>query len=470
MTSLKQIPLTNNEFSMSFEITITALSKSNWTQHCSVEAQALADDVLISKQKFTSYARRVNTSKWYNEASKLGLKLGSQFKTLDSITADPTETKAVAAIRKNKNSCQPSYAVHPTVIDACLQLISIAGARGRAHHLQTLRVPSTMNYITVKATTAELSASAVSQATIGGAMNGNVTAMNSKGEVVIQFSNATLQPLDSVELDEEAQITSTTRLEWRHDINYSNPSNYILQPDKNIIPRLLIEKFTCLGLLRSSDALASLPPLVGHLSKQLHWLLEQKALMRAGVWDSTVPRAQYWESLDGDHRERILSTLWDELRDLNDKSTEQFCRMVVNLSDSRIVRDVFTRKLDAINVLIEDGGLSNIYDMTDNTKSIKNLLALYAHAQPTQRILEIDAGTGGATAEVLKALCSEYGQRMYSEYVYTDISSGFFNAAKERFAHNEAITYKTLDISSDPIAQGFERGGYDFILATNVSL
>jgi hypothetical protein len=51
---------------------------------------------------------------------------------------------------------------------------------------------------------------------------------------------------------------------------------------------------------------------------------------------------------------------------------------------------------------------------------------------------------------------------------YTDISSGFFLAAKERFKNYQGIDFKVLDISKDPVEQGFKSGSYDLIIAANV--
>ena len=61
------------------------------------------------------------------------------------------------------------------------------------------------------------------------------------------------------------------------------------------------------------------------------------------------------------------------------------------------------------------------------------------------RILEVGAGTGSATASVLPELpAGGY------EYVYTDISAGFFAEAEGRFGGAEAsIEYRVLDIERD---------------------
>ena len=80
------------------------------------------------------------------------------------------------------------------------------------------------------------------------------------------------------------------------------------------------------------------------------------------------------------------------------------------------------------------------------------------------RVIEVGAGTGSATASVLPELPA--GR---FEYVYTDISAGFFSEAEARFGDaGGAIEYRPLDIEKDPIEQGFEAHAYDLMIASNV--
>ncbi len=78
------------------------------------------------------------------------------------------------------------------------------------------------------------------------------------------------------------------------------------------------------------------------------------------------------------------------------------------------------------------------------------------------RILEVGAGTGSATAAVLPCLsgCSY-------DYMYTDISAGFFADAETLFG-GEPMQYRMLNIEKDPLTQGFDAHSYDLILASNV--
>src|SRR5262249_25439516 len=79
------------------------------------------------------------------------------------------------------------------------------------------------------------------------------------------------------------------------------------------------------------------------------------------------------------------------------------------------------------------------------------------------RVLEIGAGTGATTAELLRILPADR-----VDYVFTDISARFTTMAAARFAGHGALRCRTLDIERDPGEQGFPSAGFDLIVAVNV--
>ena len=82
----------------------------------------------------------------------------------------------------------------------------------------------------------------------------------------------------------------------------------------------------------------------------------------------------------------------------------------------------------------------------------------------TLRILEVGAGTGSTTEAVLSVLPD--GR---FDYLFTDISKGFFASAEARFGGEESsFDYRALNIEADPLTQGFDLQGYDLVIATNV--
>ena len=79
------------------------------------------------------------------------------------------------------------------------------------------------------------------------------------------------------------------------------------------------------------------------------------------------------------------------------------------------------------------------------------------------RVIEVGAGTGSATSVVLSELPDT------CDYMFTDISAGFFAEAETRFADSPIpMEYRPLDIERAPSGQGFEPHAYDLIIAANV--
>ncbi|MFJ7138046.1 non-ribosomal peptide synthetase [Streptomyces fungicidicus] len=79
------------------------------------------------------------------------------------------------------------------------------------------------------------------------------------------------------------------------------------------------------------------------------------------------------------------------------------------------------------------------------------------------RVLEVGAGTGATTAQVLEQL-PEDGVR----YSFTDVSGYFTTRAEERFRHDARVGYATFDIDREPAPQGVEPGSVDVVIAANV--
>lgn len=132
--------------------------------------------------------------------------------------------------------------------------------------------------------------------------------------------------------------------------------------------------------------------------------------------------------------------------------------------------DIVEGRLKLLKVLMEDRLLPRFYDWANELTNLHPLFNVMGHCKPQLRVLEIGAGTGGTTARALDGLKSDYGERLYSSYIFTDISDRFFAPAQQRFRTCEGIEYRQLDISRDPRGQGFKAGAYDLVIASNVSL
>jgi acyl transferase domain-containing protein/acyl carrier protein len=83
--------------------------------------------------------------------------------------------------------------------------------------------------------------------------------------------------------------------------------------------------------------------------------------------------------------------------------------------------------------------------------------------QVNLRILELGAGTGTGTAELLPILPPER-----TNYTFTDVGGFFLNAAKNKFSDYPFVEYQLLDLERSLQEQGYSNHSFDVIVAFQV--
>ncbi|ROW15153.1 hypothetical protein VPNG_03110 [Cytospora leucostoma] len=157
----------------------------------------------------------------------------------------------------------------------------------------------------------------------------------------------------------------------------------------------------------------------------------------------------------------------EDIRDL--------CERFEHIVDIKLLRAIgeeliaiATGERQAIEIGMNENLLAHYYEKAIGMSAYSQYLARavkqIVHKYPHMHILEIGAGTGGAT----KGIFGSIG-RAFASYTFTDISSGFFGAANAVFAdRTDQMIFKVLDISQDPQEQGFADHSYDMIVASMV--
>ena len=135
---------------------------------------------------------------------------------------------------------------------------------------------------------------------------------------------------------------------------------------------------------------------------------------------------------------------------------------------------ILRQEIDPLSVLQEDNRLERLYRTWEpfhqSYLQAAVFIKLLGIKNPHLNILEIGAGTGGATQPILEALsgagtCTPN----FTNYDFTDISPAFFEKSREKLGRwSDVVTFKKLDIEHDPIKQGYQPGSYDLIIAANV--
>lgn len=142
---------------------------------------------------------------------------------------------------------------------------------------------------------------------------------------------------------------------------------------------------------------------------------------------------------------------------------------------ARHYQQVLCGETSGAGVLYPDGSASKMLEAVSKTAEhscIRNQLDLMSewcrkiskeNKNGPLRILEVGGGHGMLTDSVLK----EIGE---VEYYFTDIGKSFVDARSEQAKKQgeQRVVCKLLDISKDPLIQGFAPGQFDWVLAMNV--
>ena len=96
-------------------------------------------------------------------------------------------------------------------------------------------------------------------------------------------------------------------------------------------------------------------------------------------------------------------------------------------------------------------------------RAMAELLMRLAWQRSRLRVLEVGAGTGATSAEILAAL----GGRL-DEYVYSEISRFFLGVFQERFGRQPQLRFATYDLNDDYRAHGILPNSFDLVIAGDV--
>ena len=203
-----------------------------------------------------------------------------------------------------------------------------------------------------------------------------------------------------------------------------------------------------------------------HFQRYISWMH-----LKMGQFDTmTLPYVlPNWSALlhNKDHQDTVVEKL--------EKSNAQG-KFYVEVGRNLV--DILEGNVDPLALLFQGDLAKDFYRDAGDNPNLRQPLVRYldalAHKDPSMKVLEIGAGTGGMTSVVVDTLghlgADGTGCFRYAQYDYTDLSPSFFPAAQSRFeGQGPRMQFKVLDIEMDPISQGFEEGGYDLIIAASVS-
>lgn len=471
MTVLRRAQLTNSQLSDWYNFSISSYSGSAWIRNCWGQVCAGRPSGWSTPNTSSlcdKLPTTVDSQRWYTKMSDVGLNYSGPFRSLEEIHAHPALYEACGTVRDLVEAAEPRYQLHPSTMDSVLQLFTVAVAQGQPRLFKELAVPTSIAqiYVDGQARGSQVHGRVTVQPCSAGGMLGNGVGFvrnHEGGEPCVSFE---ISGLKASRVD-GGQVTdpdphAAVQLEWKPASEYVDFSQVIRTTKKYTHEIVELEK---LFVLCAADTLERLMGIreVAHpyLSMFQDWLQHFIGQVRKNgspIFDN----AEKILCATASERESQIQRLHDSL------ICTEMRNYAIAVSRNRFAAvEIFEGTTEPLEILMKDNNLHKIYDFLCFW-DYDELLQILGHNKPTLRVLEIGSGTGGTTGTILRGLRSRYGERLYSKYSYTDISPGFFSAAQQRFHDHEAIEYRVLDISKDPLEQGFEEGSYDLVLAANV--
>ena len=414
----------------------------------------------------------IDVQSLYDELQQKGNHYGPTFTRLKKLGISNNHSIGSVDIVSNSNHASlvnlPAYLIHPAALDALLHAsIPLYMQQCQADSVMTLGVAELSISTSVSnAPDTELLVASSLVACDSGRAKGEIaafrTAMDSSPELVVHFVDSEFRgrgkkPVTDNKVSDHPCIQ--WGIKWEPDVDFARADMFVADPI------MKIGETSAEAKLEALDQLATLHihnvfQTVSGLSSSFSVLKDHRAHLIG--WMQRHMSSAYSQKI-------IRATPASDIEQLRSKvrkegpEGEMMCRIGENLSA------ILVDGADPLPIMLEDDLLYRLYADGASTKCYEHLMKYFRHLvfkYPCSTILEIGAGTAGATLPVLRSVRKD--ELLINRYDFTDVSQGFFEHAQTLLQEwQHILRYKTLDIGKDPTGQGFQDGEYDLVIASN---
>ncbi|CAO2655100.1 Nn.00g101640.m01.CDS01 [Neocucurbitaria sp. VM-36] len=490
-----------------FEFHLTSVTrfdgKDEFMEHCQgflrarmIEQGSQSQDFdqsgLQNASQSEKFSKQVSSSRWYKQFARCGLLYGPIFQGLQDIRTSGSGhlTEARISLQPTKDGGESRYIIHPAALDAALQLSIVASHSGSTKMLQRTFMPVSFNSLRIylqSCTGPKTSARAIARAHLKGVrgLSADVALLNAQQQTMLDAQNVFLIASDQNLQNPIKENSPYTRLSWRPEF-----SSLSQQAVNSMFPAVRLDES---AVIPSLNRLA--------LYQLIHFRMSYPKIFATGspVIFMNTPHVIFGRSniLQEPHLQRLLDWIEEklDLLDLNQDSPsraikgltmtqreDEISRLSEHLctvsSEARLMCQMYTNlpaiyrgEKTGIQVAVQDNLLVENYEhgqvYLEGNRRLAKIVGLLAHQNPRLRVLEVGAGTGSATKEVLAALHGNSPWRQYTEYRFTDTTPSFLADAESKFERFKGLTFGTFDMEVSASDQGYE-ADWDLVVASNV--
>ncbi|TGO92077.1 hypothetical protein BPOR_0011g00280 [Botrytis porri] len=406
------------------------------------------------------------------------VKYGPCFQSLSNVYLGP-KGEAIAEINtrswtsKSANSFHQAYAIHPSTIDGLAQLMAPTIAKG--YIVQQTMVPVHVSNIWIDF----MGFQSLEGAKIHGAARCKLRGYRGATGNIVATPIGSSAPLIILEGLDTSIITAASPSNIKHSQPRNLCTQLVWKPDIDMMSNQQITHWCTIN--RPTGATNEICNYERLNTVILLFILEALDVMDHSA-SSVVPHLEIYlewmkyqrDCLSNDDLRAALELLQD--RDRRNQLTVQVGNSGVEgvffIQIGQVLSKVLRGEVNPLNIIFNDGLADRYYEeMLSSdyyTHPSSAFIELLCFKNPSMKILEVGAGTGGQTLPILKAMTTDK-TKMWSRYDYTDISPAFFAQARTKFhEYIDQMEFRVCDISKDPASQSFETESYDLVIASHV--
>ncbi|KAK8075474.1 hypothetical protein PG997_010137 [Apiospora hydei] len=385
-------------------------------------------NALASTPLSSSNMAPVETDRFYDSLSKLGYGYYENFRGMSELKRRFNQSSVLVDSYPYSTSESTVYLVHPTWLDVSFQASMLAFSAPGDERLWSLHVPTSIRSIRINPEVCSSLPLSQKKLRVTASL-ANTDDFAASIDIFTEGGSLAMVQVEDLEIKPFAPATEA---DDRRLFSYTKIAN--ASPEGASIPQ---------GAKPTAEQ-AELAVLCERVS--LHYLRKWQAEITDEDWANAQPH----------HTIQALTSQIDSV------DITLLCAVGENIPAAvRGETTILEHMLP--NNLLDDFYKQGLGFAIYNT-FLARMLEQFVHRYPHARILEIGAGTGGAT----KAVLEKIGHKM-SSYTYTDISVGFFEKAAVLFKeYSDKMVFKTLDVEKGPATQGYELHSYDVVIASNV--
>lgn len=467
---------------------LSSFDNGNWHQHCQgfikVEYETGTQAKLDRFSKWQNQITEacvldVDHDRLYKTASDSGLLFGPTFKTTHSgkISKNREAMSLVNLYTWPANEYPQPHVVHPTTLDGIFHLILAILSEGGQKEIPTA-VPSGIrriwiakNGLSAPGDEPNVKAFACVTNMHNRGYECDIRALNTAGTAFLAQIDGLQSTIVSAKSADQAHRHTLYHLDTVPDIDFlgqSQLSSYCAQAERGPDPldyHLDLNYVLYTFLEKTMQNLGDIDreKIEPHVLRYIEWAQHQLDQYQKG--QLPLSRDEWKDQINDE-------TYFDAACERVSAANSQGFMFV---HTGKNLLSILRGEQDPLQFLFKDDYIHAYYRETNNRPCFDQwdrYLQLYAAKNPKMRILEIGAGTGATTTQVLHTLshgCSRSeANPVYMSYDFTDLSPVFLQRAQEKFKNYPRVKYQVLNIENDPLQQGYAAESYDLIIAANV--